>query len=184
MPYRPSYSATPPPHSLRAAWVRLLSFFFCGTSFAPFHYAAKNAVEKVQVGNFIRKLEPCQTLSLSCARLRCRSWCLCWASCSRRILMLREECHCGQSGGRGVVEDGTKAKANAKARQRGEGIKKFPFGFLFGPTKVGFTPHWLNRWLNNCLRSRDRGVACRRVSGKLVCLFGLSCAPLLATCCC
>lgn len=64
--------------TLRPAWMRLLFlFFFCATSFAPFHYAAKNAVEKVQVGNFIRKLEPCQTLSLSCARLRCRCWCLC-----------------------------------------------------------------------------------------------------------
>lgn len=33
-----------------------------------------------------------------------------------------------------------KGKGEAK-NMRGEGIKKFPFGFLFGPTKVGFTPH-------------------------------------------
>lgn len=68
---------------------------------------------------------------------------VCWAGSSRRILMLREECHRGRTEverewgwhkGKGKVEGEAK-------NMRGEGIKKFPFGFLFGPTKVGFTPH-------------------------------------------
>lgn len=44
---------------------------------------------------------------------------VCWAGCSRRILMLREECHRGQGGQtlRGSGDD-TKAKANARQRRR------------------------------------------------------------------
>lgn len=55
--------------------------------------------------------------------------------------MLREECPEGRVG-KDREGEWHKGKGECEAKKtRGEGIKKFPFGFLFGPTKVGFTPH-------------------------------------------
>lgn len=68
--------------------------------------------------------------------------------------------------------------AQRQRRKRGEGIKKFPFGFL------SFWAH--KSWFYTTVDSITAcGVVTEawlagRVSGKLVCLFGLSCGPLLS----